>query len=358
MKRGALLGMAVLAAALAGLAVWRVGERGATAPGVGDALLPGFAERIERLEGLEVRVAGGSPAVTLRRRGEAWEVVQRPGWPSNEREISRALYRLAETRRVEAKTDQPALYPRLGLEDVAGPEAAGAELRFTGGGEPLRLVIGKNHPSLGGSYVRVGDDARSWLVDQDLAPARDPVAWLDRRLVDLPLARVARVRVEPARGRGFSFRRGEDGFEVVGFRARTQFDETLAAAAFAEQLALDDLAPDSGHEAERRHVFEALDGRELVVESWSQDGGTWARLAMALDEQKAAAWLQGQGAAGDAEAEADDKDGAVTEPPAAMLESLRARVAAAQARFEGRQFLIPPHKAAHLLAGRDQFLAD
>lgn len=345
MRRASLVGLAALVLALGAAAWWLVGERRATAPGIGDELLPGFTERIAALEGLEIRVAGDTPVVTLQRRDGAWEVAQRPGWPANEREISRALFRLAETRRVEPKTDQPSLYARLGVEDVSADEATGAELRFTGGGEPLRLLVGKDHPSLGGSYVRLAGDARSWLVDQDIAPARNPVAWLDRRLVDLPLARVGRVRVEPASGPKFSLRRGEDGFEVVGFRARSRLDESLAAAAFAEQLALDDLGPDTGRQAERRHVFETLDGRELVVESWAHEAGTWARLAMTLDEEKATAWLAGL----PPPAEGDDA-------PAPTLEGLREQVAAAQARFEGRQFLLPPHKATHLLAGRDRFL--
>ena len=105
--------------------------------------------------------------MSLVRRGEGWEIEQYPGWPANQREISRALFRLGEARRIEAKTNNPALHARLGVEDVGQAEAKGAELRFEGGGEILRLVVGRNHPGLGGSYVRLAEEDASWLIDAD-----------------------------------------------------------------------------------------------------------------------------------------------------------------------------------------------
>ena len=39
------------------------------------------------------------------------------------------------------------------------------------------------------------------------------------------------------------------------------------------------------------------------------------------------------------------------------LEALRRKVARWQARFEGKQFLLPPQKAVNLMKTRDEYLA-
>lgn len=343
MRPRALVLLAVCALGLAALATWALTQRSIGTEATGGEALPGFAARIESLQRLEVRGAGGKVLVSLRRRDGAWEVEQHPGWPANQREISRALYRLGEARRIEAKTDNPSLHARLGVEDVALADAKGAELRFEGGGEPLALVVGRNHPGLGGSYVRLSGEDASWLIDADLSPAREPVAWLDRRLVDLPLARTSRVRVEPASGPDFSLVREGEGFVVQGARTGTSLDvQATATAAVPEQLALDGLAEDGGQEATLRHVYETLDGLRLEIASWQDATGVWARLSVELDEEVARAWFaQSEDAAGDG---------------ADRLTQRREQVARWQARFEGRRFLLPPHKAANLLKTRAEHL--
>ncbi|GGA77395.1 hypothetical protein GCM10011521_14610 [Arenimonas soli] len=343
MRTRSLVLLAVVALGLAALATWALLQRAAVAPASSGEALPGFAARIESLQRVEVRGAGDRLLVSLVRRDEAWEVEQHPGWPANQREISRALFRLGEARRIEAKTDQPALHARLGVEDVSQADAKGAELRFEGGGDPLGLVVGRNHPGLGGSYVRVAGEDASWLIDADLSPARDPVAWLDRRLLDLPLARTERVRISPASGRDFSLERDGDSFVVRGAPAGGSLDaQATATAAVPEQLALDGLAQDDGHEASLRHVYETVDGLRLEIASWQDEAGTWARLSLDLDEDAATAWF--------------DQAGEDAEPSAERLARLRGQVQAWQGRFEGRKFLLPSHKAANLLKSRADHL--
>lgn len=341
MRARQLLPLGVLVLALAGLAWWALDRQAPSDAAVSGEALPGFAARVEALERIEVRGAGDAALVTLVRTDGRWEVSERAGWPANEREISRALFRLGEAQRVEAKTNNPALHARLGVEDVAKPEAKGAELRFIGGGEPMALVVGNNHPVLGGSYARLAGDPQAWLLDEDLAPARDPAAWLDRRLVDLPLARIERVRMAPAKGRDFRLVRGDGGFALDG--AARASDAATATAGTVEQLALDDFAADDGTPAAAQTaVFESVDGVTLTVASWQDERGLWARLSVALDADVALAWF----------AKADE----TADSPAERLAALEAQVAQWRAAFEGRRFLLPPHKAANLVKSRDDFL--
>lgn len=364
-----LLAGAGLATVLLAAGAWWLLERPVAGDGAaGSLLLPELAARLETIDRLQVRGAGDQVLVDIEKSDGRWRMPSRLDWPANQREISRALFRLSQARRLEAKTANPERHARLGVESVADAGARGSELHLSGGGEPLRLTIGDNHPSLGGSYARVGDEAQAWLLDVDVAPARNPVDWLDRRLLDLPLARVSQVRITPSSGRAFRLTRADDDrFSLDGqpSAALGNPDDGNATAAALEQLVLDDVAADSGAPARQTLVYESEDGVVVTVAAWRQDDGTWARLEAGLDEARAGEWLARVPApdAGDAAAPSADADDA----PAAdvdattdrddRLETLRRRVARWQARFEGRQFLLPPQKAANLMKSREDYLA-
>jgi hypothetical protein len=344
--RGRPLALAAVAVlALAGSAWWLL-ERQASGDAVeAGLLLPGFDARIEAIERIEVFVAGDQARVSIEKQDGTWVMPDRDGWPANQREVSKALFRLAEARRIEPKTRDPKRHARLGVEAVAAPDAKGAELRLSGGGEPVRLVVGNNHPSLGGSYVRLGDDPQAWLLDEDIAPAREPADWLDRRLLDIPLARIEEVRVAPSTGRAFRLARVEDRFSLDGRppAVMTDPDAGNGTAGFTDQLPFDDLATDGDTEATQVVDFIGVDGVAVRVAAWRDERGTWARLSASLDEARALAWFE--------QAEAAEAG------PAERVAALRAQVEAWQSRFAGRRFLLPPYKAAPLMRSRNDYLA-
>lgn len=360
--------LAVAVVALAGAAWWLL-ERDTAGDAPGPSLaLPGFAARVESVDRIEVIGAGATPLLAIEKRDGRWLMPDREHWPANQREVGRALFRLGQARRIEAKTANPALHTRLGVEDIASPGAKGAELRLAGGGAPVRITIGNNHPALGGSYVRIGDDPQAWLLDEDIAPARSAPDWLDRRLLDIPMARIDVIWVTPAGGRAFRLSRVEDRFSLDGLPPAAMGNPDIgnSTAGFTDQLPLDDVARDTGATATQTVVFEGLDGVRITVAAWRQDAGTWARLDAGLDEARAKAWLAQPAAAVAPEgAEAAAATAAANAPAAASgagtpeqrLEALREQVAQWQSRFAGKQFLLPPYKAAALMKTRDDYLA-
>jgi hypothetical protein len=356
MRMRALLALALVVVAASGLAWWLL-ERQAVGDAVHEALaLPGFASRVDSIDRIEVLGAGAKSLVLIEKRDGTWRMPDRDGWPANQREVGSALFRLGQARRLEAKTADPKRHARLGVEDVAAPEAKGTQLRLSGGeGEPVRLTVGNNHPSLGGSYVRLGDEPQAWLLDEDIGPARSAPDWLDRRLLDVPMARIDVIRVAPAAGRAFRLSRVDDLFSIDGLPPTAMANPDLgnATGGFTDQLPLDDVAKDAGAPATQTTVFESFDGLRITVAAWRQDGGTWARLAVELDDARARDWFAKPraGAAGEGE-------GAATMPPPsdARLAELKAQVETWQAAFAGRQFLLPPHKAEGLMRSRNDYL--
>lgn len=352
----------VLAAAAWWVLDARVAPRG-SAPA--DAtLLPGFAARADAIDRIEVVGAGGASLVVLEKRDGTWRMPSRLDWPGNQRQIGDALHRLGTAKRLEAKTADPARHARLGVEAVATPTAKGTELRFSGGGDPVVLVVGSNHPALGGSYVRVGVDPQSWLIDEDVAPARDPAVWLDRRLLDIPLARIERVRITPETGRAFALARVDDRFTPDGTAPVDLAEPDLgnATAGFTDQLAFDDVAADDGTAATRTVAFETVDGVTVTVAVWQGERGAWARLSAAFDDARARAWFARAGRADDAttgtDAPAEADSPVDIDAPAEVetrVDALSAQVAGWQARYAGKRFLLPPYKAQALLTPRAEY---
>jgi hypothetical protein len=343
MRTRTLWALALGVFATAALAWWLL-DRQAQGDQVSQALaLPGFAARVESMDRVEVLGAGAKPLVLIEKRDGTWRMPDRDDWPANQREVGSALFRLGQAKRLDAKTADPKRHARLGVEDVAAPEAKGTQLRLSGGeGEPVLITVGNNHPSLGGSYVRLGDEPQAWLLDEDIGPARSAPDWLDRRLLDVPMARIDVIRVAPADGRAFRLSRVDDRFSIDGLppAAMASPDVGNATGGFTDQLALDDVARDAGAPATQVAVFESFDGLRITVAAWKQDGGTWARLAVELDEARAREWF------------------AKAQPAAAAkrLADLQSQVDTWRQAFDGRQFLLPPHKAEGLMRSRNDYL--
>ena len=349
MRTRALVGLALGVVAVSGLAWWLL-DRQAQGDAVSEALaLPGFAARVESIDRIELLGAGAKPLVLIEKSDGAWRMPDRDNWPANQREVGSALFRLGQAKRMEAKTADPKRHARLGVEDVAAADAKGAQLRLSGGGgEPLHITVGNNHPSLGGSYVRLGDDPQAWLLDEDIGPARSAPDWLDRRLLDVPMARIDAIRVTPADGRAVRLSRVEDRFSIDGLSpsAMANPDAGSTIGGFTDQLPLDDVARDSGAPATQTAVFESFDGLRITVAAWRQEGGTWARLGVELDEGRARDWFaRPQAAAAAPKATADQR-----------LAAQRAQVEAWNQAFAGRRFLLPPHKAEGLMRSRNDYL--
>jgi hypothetical protein len=308
----------VLAAALALIGC---GPPSADAPAAAGLLLPGLATKLPTLEAIELRTAGDVVAVRLERAPSGWTVRERTGWPADPALVRTLIEDVAAAQRIEAKTARPDRYARIGVEAVADAAAGGIEMRLRGRGWNEAVVVGDTPPLGGGRFVRRAADAQAWLVDRPLALPRDPAAWLDTHLFDVPLARIAGVRSADAAGHAFALAHRDDRFRVVDAPSAAMGGSYRgdAMAGALEQLHLDDVAADDGAAAERTVDYTLVDGAQVRLEAWRVDGRVWVRV--------------GECPAGSA-------------PPCATA-----------ARWAHRRFLLPAHVAATLLMTRAQVLA-
>ncbi|MEO7251270.1 MAG: DUF4340 domain-containing protein, partial [Arenimonas sp.] len=271
-----------------------------------------------------------------------WRVAERGDWPADAGRISQYLFLLSQAHGAEAKTADPGLFARLGVEPIARADATGSELQLSGIGMRGRLRIGHEHPKLDANYVRVDDQAQTWLTDLPVGFDRNPAVWLDRRLLDLPLARIETVQVDAQSGAGFSLSHHDDRFRLSGVPSAAMHDSQLGdkLAATLDQLQLDDLAADDGSvKAERTLRFISVDGVQVLLQAFHVGERVWARVETGYDPARAPAWAAQAGNGADS------------------AQTLRQQVLDWNQRFHARRFQLPAATGASLMLTRDEILA-
>ena len=94
------------------------------------------------IERVTVVKANGETVATLERQPESWVVADKHGYTADAAKLRQALTALAEARILEQKTANAELYGRLGVEDVAAPEAAGISIAFDAAGRDVPTAHG------------------------------------------------------------------------------------------------------------------------------------------------------------------------------------------------------------------------
>jgi len=309
------------------------------------------------LEGLEARVndvtrltavgAGETVIATLERSEAGWFVAELAGYAADMDVLRAVLGGLARAEVVEAKTDNPDLHARLGVEDVSAADAGGIRLDLaTADGASWSVIVGNEAPARGGHYLREPDRAGSVLADFEADVPTDAAGWADTAVVDLVAGEVAQVKLERPGGETLTARKISadetdftlaelpEGREPKSAWAINSLGSALSTLAFEDVQAEDALAWDEAI------AFQAVrfDGLEVTGELLRLgEEGDWLRLRARAPE----------GAQGDTAAE--EQDGTVEEDGADAPGDAMAEVADAareiNERVVGWAYRIPAFKA-------------
>ena len=158
-------------------------------------LLPTVAEQINAVDRVEVVTAGEAVIATLVRVGGEWQVEQMGGYHADWSKLQALLVTLAKARVIEAKTDKPEYYARLGVEDVSANDAGSVLVSVSIGDQVTGILIGHQAKGRQGQYVRLQGALGSALVDRVFEIPRETVDWADMRIIDVNSSEVAEVEI-------------------------------------------------------------------------------------------------------------------------------------------------------------------
>ncbi|MGB5292142.1 MAG: DUF4340 domain-containing protein [Lysobacterales bacterium] len=158
-------------------------------------LLPAIAEQVNDVSRVEIVTAGETVIATLVKTDGAWLVEQMGGYHADWSKLQPLLVALAKARVVEAKTDKPGYYARLGVEDISANDADSVLVRIGVGDQITGVLIGHEAQGRQGQYVRLQDTQGSALVDRVFEVPRETVGWTDSRIIDVNSSEVAEVEI-------------------------------------------------------------------------------------------------------------------------------------------------------------------
>jgi Domain of unknown function (DUF4340) len=297
MENKGLIGLlAVTAVAVvAAVMVARGGGGPPTDPLVGTRVLPELHVRLDAVA--RVALVSGGAKTTLRRHAKTWEVEEKGDYPANGVKVRQALLGLAELTFVEPKTEKPALYPRLEVEDAdkKGAKSILVTVSDDKGSLLGEIIAGKRKiDELGGGndgvYVRKPGDAQSWLARGTLDLSGATADWLEKPLIDLPAAKIKDVSLAAPDGTTLAFARAKEGAAFAlgepppeGKKLKSgALDDPAGALAGLEladvKPAKDFTFPKTGTATAR---FVTFDGLTLTLTLASEEKQDWAKIEAA-----------------------------------------------------------------------------
>jgi hypothetical protein len=302
MRRRSFYALLVGAAALAVAAVVAVGrgDRDVSPTPHGERALPGLADRLAALDFLRLR--RGNVTVNFKQSGGRWTVVEKGGYPADQERVRKLLLQLAELELIEPKTDRPELLARLDLDDPANGNSTLVSAGDRSGALVGQIVIGRARPSdieggEAGVYVRKPDSGQAWLARGSFELGGGALSWVDRRIIDIPAARVASVVLTAPDGSAVVVARNsaDQPLAIDGLPAdaKPRPDEALAAPAGAlEALDLADVKPAAElpipEDGVATAAFTTFDGLVIGLRLTPPDKGDWVAIDVTGDGKSAA----------------------------------------------------------------------
>jgi hypothetical protein len=280
----------LVAVAIAGLAT---SGSGVSRAGSDQSAFPRLADKLGQVAVVAVERTGLK--LTFVRAGDNWLVAQKGNYPADAGKVRRIVLALADMVLVEAKTRKPDLYPRLELEDPGKGKSTLVALKDKSGATFAQLIVGKRrYDRLGagndGIYVRKLGDPQSWLARGALDFSDDTANWLDRRIIDIPDNRVAKIGLTQPDGTTLILSRAapDAKFAVTGAPANAKYksETALGEPAMAlETLDLDDVRPAAKLPVPDKGVttgsYTTFDGLTVDFKLFQHDGKDWIAVTAA-----------------------------------------------------------------------------
>ena len=161
-------------------------------------LFPELAGHINDVR--EIVITGKGKTLNLVKRDEDWTIKQTGGYPALFTKIKPVIIGISELKVIDAKTSNPELYSRLGVEDPSGNRATSHLVTLKSDtGDLASLIIGHRQkssaPGNEGLYVRLPDQSRSLLVEGRVEVSSNVTDWIDRNLFNIGPERIKSIRV-------------------------------------------------------------------------------------------------------------------------------------------------------------------
>lgn len=284
------LGAATLAFVVLAVVTVATGDRGVSRARPGEHAFPALSTELGDVASVGLRRS--TLGLTFEREGDAWLVAEKGNYPAAAGKVRQIVLAMADMILVEPKTQKSDFYARLDVEDPGKGKSALVTIKDKAGAPLAELIVGKHrYDRLGagndGIYVRKPGDAQAWLARGSLEFSDHVSSWLDRRILDIPEKRIAKVVLTQPDGGKLVISRAqpEDKFVVDDAPADAKFKSETATSEPAmalETLDLDDVEPAAEMPIPDKEIvsasFTTFDGLTVEARLLDQDNLHWVAL--------------------------------------------------------------------------------
>ncbi len=389
MKRRSLAGVAIvtLIALIAAVSIHRSQQANSDVTSSADLLLPQLAGHLNEVSAIKLSTAGQKEIATFKRGDKGWLLANRSNYPADAAKLRELVLKLSDAKTIEAKTKNPDLYSRLGVEDVTAPTAGGVLVALDGMPKKFAVIIGNvNGGGGGGTFARRMGDEQSWLIAGTLTVDRNASDWIAKEITDIPSSRIREVVIEKdGKTLRVSKPTGSDGNFVIdnipsGRKPSSEFAANGLAAALAG-LRVDDVTAAAQIPAPQDAIkarYLTANGIRVDATAWTIDDKHYAQFKATIDEATTSDW-QGMKQVGQdvahpaaaaiitdaASAQAASTEEASASPIASAdpskdrtdkLAAIQDEVDRLNAAFDGWTFTLPAYKFDNINKGMDDLL--
>lgn len=219
----------------------------------------------------------GEGAVTLKREGERFVVVNKDNYPAEAKGINNLLSRCLEVRVSELYTDNPANHEELGVTEQ---KARSVVKLFRPDSKLITgIIVGKDRELGEGNYVRLADSNSVYVAQNVPSFGGRAVDYIGQELVSVKREDINSVTVKLSGGE-YTLKAGEDGKTVAlenmpeGRRLKSSDSETVFAG--LTTLRFDDVKKNPGDLTfDKQFVCRVKDSTVYTVKIAQKDGKTY-----------------------------------------------------------------------------------
>jgi hypothetical protein len=252
----------------------------------GKPMFPDLAPKLKDAARIEIVHQGKTMAIV--KHGDTWGLADRAGYAVQPAKLRGMLTALTELRLIEPRTQDPAEFSRLGLEDPNGKTAESNLLRvLDASGKPIvSLIVGHRRVLTQGNvpeqvFVRLPDENQTWLAEGSLQVDYDPQLWLDRDIMNIDHTRIATVAVTVGGQTPLDFMRDGQKLALKSPADHPPLDEYKLddVDRGLELLTFEDVQTDKDPVGDKigQSVYTTSDGLEVTTTVFKGAKDIWAR---------------------------------------------------------------------------------
>ncbi len=183
-----------------------------------ETLFPELTNRINDVSHIEIKSSEDPDVILQKMEDGQWALQSADNYPAQIDKVKDVVVSLSQLKILATKTDNPELYPELGVEGPEGKNTSSLLLTLSNQsgtalaslivGKPRKTNTGNNRPNL---YVRKADAKNALLVEGYLQLKSNNNAWYERNVINIPASRIQDVNIVKSNGAHLLIRKHAEG---------------------------------------------------------------------------------------------------------------------------------------------------